>query len=90
MAVVRDLRLKLFSKAIRLPLAHHSEEKKGDLLARMTSDLSEIEVALVYILEMIFREPIAILITLSTLYYISPELTIFSLVLINPATHSFR
>lgn len=82
MAVVRDLRLKLFSKAIRLPLAHHSEERKGDLLARMTSDLSEVEVALVYILEMIFREPIAIIVTLGALYYISPELTIFSLILI--------
>lgn len=82
MAVVRDLRLKLFSKAIRLPLAHHSEEKKGDLLSRMTSDLSEIEVALVYILEMLFREPIAIIVTLGTLYYISPQLTVFSLILI--------
>ena len=82
MAVVRDLRLKLFSKAIRLPLSHHSEEKKGDLLARMTSDLSEIEVALVYILEMLFREPIAIVVTLGTLYYISPQLTVFSLILI--------
>lgn len=82
MAVVRDLRLKLFSKAIRLPLSHHSEEKKGDLLARMTSDLSEIEVALVYILEMIFREPLAIIINLIALYLISPELTVFSLILI--------
>ena len=82
MAVVRDLRLKLFSKAIRLPLSHHSEEKKGDLLARMTSDLSEIEVALVYILEMIFREPLAIIINLIALYLISPEFTVFSLILI--------
>lgn len=82
MAVVRDLRLNLFSKAIRLPLGYHTEERKGDLLTRMTSDLNEIEVALVYVLEMIFREPIAIVLNLGVLYYMSPELTIFSLILI--------
>ena len=82
MAVVRDLRRSLFSKAIKLPLSYHSEEKKGDLLSRMTSDLNEIEVALVFVLELIFREPIAITISLSFLYYISPQLTLFSLVLI--------
>jgi subfamily B ATP-binding cassette protein MsbA len=81
-AVVRDLRQALFSKAIRLPLAYHSEEKKGDLLSRMTSDLNEIEVALVFVLEIIFREPIAITISLSFLYYISPQLTLFSFILI--------
>ena len=82
MAVVRDLRLGLFAKAIKLPLAYHSEEKKGDLLSRMTSDLNEIEVALVFALEIIFREPLAIIISLSFLYYTSPQLTLFSLILI--------
>jgi len=82
MAVVRDLRKNLFSKAVSLPLAYHSEEKKGDLLSRMTSDLNEIEIALVFVLELIFREPIAITISLSFLYYISPQLTLFSLILI--------
>jgi len=82
MAVVRDLRKNLFSKAVSLPLSYHSEEKKGDLLSRMTSDLNEIEIALVFVLELIFREPIAITISLSFLYYISPQLTFFSLILI--------
>jgi len=82
MAVVRDLRKNLFSKAVSLPLSYHSEEKKGDLLSRMTSDLNEIEIALVFVLELIFREPIAITISLSFLYYISPQLTLFSLILI--------
>jgi len=82
MAVVRDLRLNLFSKAVRLPLSYHSEERKGDLLSRMTSDLNEIEIALVFVLEIIFREPLAITISLSFLYYISPQLTLFSLILI--------
>lgn len=82
MAVVRDLRQALYSKAIRLPLAHHSDEKKGDLLSRMTSDLNEVEVALVYVLEIIFREPLAIAISLGVLFYWSPQLTIFSLILL--------
>jgi subfamily B ATP-binding cassette protein MsbA len=82
MAVVRDLRQSLYSKAIRLPLAHHSDEKKGDLLSRMTSDLNEVEVALVYVLEIIFREPLAIIISLIVLFSWSPQLTIFALVLL--------
>lgn len=82
MAVVRDLREKLFKKSIGLPIAYHSEERKGNLLARMTSDLNEIEVAVVYLLEIIFREPIAIIISLSVLFYYSIPLTLFSLVLL--------
>ncbi|MBK9191348.1 MAG: ABC transporter ATP-binding protein [Crocinitomicaceae bacterium] len=81
MAVVRDLRKQLFGKAIHLPLAYYSEEKKGNLLARMTADLNEIEIAVVYILEIIFREPISIIIALSVLFYWSTELTLFSLIL---------
>ncbi|MFK8039568.1 MAG: ABC transporter ATP-binding protein [Crocinitomicaceae bacterium] len=82
MAVVRDLREKLFKKSIELPIAYHSEERKGNLLSRMTSDLSEIEVAVVYLLEIIFREPIAIIISLTVLFYISVPLTLFSLILL--------
>ena len=82
MAVVRDLREKLFKKSIGLPIAYHSEERKGNLLSRMTSDLSEIEVAVVYLLEIIFREPLAIIISLVVLFNISVSLTLFSLVLL--------
>jgi len=82
MAVVRDLREKLFKKSIGLPIAYHGGERKGNLLSRMTSDLSEIEVAVVYLLEIIFREPIAIIISLAALFYISAPLTLFSLVLL--------
>ena len=82
MAVVRNLRQALYSKAIRLPLAHHSDKQKGDLLSRMTSDLNEVEVALVYVLEIIFREPLAIIISLIVLFSWSPQLTVFSLILL--------
>ena len=81
MAVVRDLREKLFNRSTHLPLSFYSEEKKGNLLTRMTSDLNEVEIAVVSTLELIFREPIAIIINLSVLFYWSPQLTLFSLIL---------
>jgi subfamily B ATP-binding cassette protein MsbA len=82
MSVVRDVRGALFEKALKLPLAYHSKEKKGDLMARMNSDVNEIEVAVVSLLELIFREPLAILINLITLIYMSPRLTLISLLLL--------
>lgn len=82
MAVVRDVRSALFDKALSLPLAYHSNEKKGDLMARMNSDVNEIEVAVVSLLELIFREPLAILINLGTLIFMSPRLTLIALLLL--------
>ena len=82
MSVVRDVRGALFEKSLRLPLAYHSKEKKGDLMARMNSDVNEIEVAVVSLLELIFREPLAIIINLLTLIYMSPQLTLISLFLL--------
>lgn len=81
-AVVRDLRKRLFNKSMHLPMSFYSEEKKGDLLSRMTSDLTEIEVAVICTLELIFREPLAIIINLAVLFYFSVELTLFSLILL--------
>lgn len=82
MAVVRDLRDSLFEKAMRLPLSYYTDERKGDMMARMQSDVGEIEVAVISILELIFREPLAIAIHLSVLIYWSPELTLFSIILL--------
>lgn len=82
MAVVRDLRDKLFAKAMRLPIAYYTDERKGDLIARMQSDVGEIEVAVIAVLELFFREPLAILINLALLMYWSVDLTIFSLILL--------
>jgi len=81
MAVVRDLRSALFKRSVHLPLSYYSEEKKGDLLARMTADVNEIEISVVYALELIFREPISIVIHLVILFYWSTELTLFALIL---------
>jgi len=82
MAVVRDVRDKLFEKALRLPLAHYTDESRGDLMARMQNDVLEVEIAVISMLELFFREPIAITITLSLLFYWSTELTLFALILL--------
>ena len=82
MSVVRELRNKLYHKVLVLPLGFHSNERKGDLMARMNSDVGEIEIAVVSMLELIFREPIAILINIITLLLLSPQLTLFSLFLL--------
>jgi subfamily B ATP-binding cassette protein MsbA len=82
MAVVRDLRDSIFSKALRLPISFYTNERKGDLMSRMNSDVGEIEIAVISMLELIFREPIAILINVGTLIWLSPELTLASLILL--------
>ncbi len=82
MAVVRDIKNKLFAKALRLPLSFYTDEKKGDLMSRMNSDVGEIEIAVVSMLELIFREPFAILISIGGLIYISPKLTLISFILL--------
>ena len=82
MAVVRDIKNKLFSKAMRLPLSYYSDERKGDLMSRMNSDVGEIELAVIAILELIFREPFAIITSIGGLIYISPKLTLISFILL--------
>jgi subfamily B ATP-binding cassette protein MsbA len=82
MAVVRDVRDSLFHKSLTLPLSYYSNERKGDLMSRMNSDVGEIEIAVVSLLELIFREPIAILINVASLIYLSPQLTLVSFFLL--------
>lgn len=82
MAVVRDVKDSIFSKAMKLPLSFYTEERKGDLMSRMNSDVGEIEIAVVAILELIYREPFAIIITVGSLLYISPQLTLISFILL--------
>lgn len=82
MAVVRDIKNKLYAKAIRLPMSYYTEERKGDLMARMNSDVGEIEIAVVSMLELVFREPFAVLTSIIGLVYISPKLTLISFILL--------
>lgn len=80
--VVRDLRNKMYKKSMDLPLSYYSEEKKGDLMSRMTTDVQEIEWSIMQTLEMIFREPLTIIILFSLMLLISTKLTLYILVLL--------
>ena len=79
--IVHDIRMDLHKKVISLPLQFFTEKRKGDITARMTADLVEIEWSIMNCLEMIFKDPITILVYLSTLIFISPELTTFVIIL---------
>ncbi len=79
--IVHDLRMDLHRKIISLPLPFFTEKRKGDLTSRLTSDLVEIEWSIMSSLEMIFKDPINIIIYLITLVAISPQLTMFVIIL---------
>lgn len=80
--VVRDIRNKVYNKILILPLSYYSEEKKGDIIARITNDVQEIEWSIMSSLEILFREPLAIILNLTVMVIISPQLTLFSLILL--------
>ncbi|MDX1684504.1 MAG: ABC transporter ATP-binding protein [Saprospiraceae bacterium] len=80
--VVRDLRNEMYSEIIDLPLSFFSEEKKGDLISRVSSDVQEVESSILNVLETIFREPIVILGSLLFMVMISLKLTVFVFLLI--------
>lgn len=75
--VVRDIRIQVYNKVLKLPLSFFSEERKGDVIARMSSDVGGLETAMTNSLEMLIKNPIAIAITLVALFAISWELTLF-------------
>ena len=79
--IVHDLRMDLHKKLISLPLPYFTEKRKGDLTARLTSDLVEIEWSIMSSLEMLFKDPLNIMIYLAALIFISPQLTLFVIVL---------
>ena len=78
--VVRDIRIQVYNKVMGLPLSFFSEERKGDIISRMSSDVSGLETSLSNSLEMLIKNPIAIVVTLGTLFFLSWELTLFVLI----------
>jgi len=80
--VVQDLRNDLYLKILILPLSYFNEKRKGDIMARMTNDVQEVEWSIMSSLEMAFRDPITMITYLIFLFIISPALTIFVLVLL--------
>jgi len=75
--MVKDIQDKLYLKTLDLPLSYFSEKKKGDLIARMTSDVKEVEGSIINSLESLAREPITIIIVLVSMLAISAKLTLF-------------
>ncbi len=80
--VVKDLRNSIYKKTLELPLSYYSDERKGDIMSRITSDVQEVEWSVMSSLEMIFRDPINIIILLGVLIYVSPSLTLVAFVLL--------
>lgn len=80
--VVRDIREQVYAKILVLPLSFYSEEKKGDIISRITGDVQEIEWSIMNSLEMVFRDPISIVLSLVFMITINAELTLFSFVLL--------
>ncbi|MCQ2068652.1 MAG: ABC transporter ATP-binding protein/permease [Bacteroidaceae bacterium] len=79
--VVRDIRIQIYDKILSLPMGFFSKERKGDIITRMSGDVSEIENSIAQSLDMLIKNPILILVYLGTLIAISWQLTIFTLVI---------
>lgn len=80
--VIRDLRNNIFMKIVRMPLSFFTNERKGDIISRMTSDVQEVEWSIMSSIEMVFRDPVTIIIYFSTLVFMSYELTLFAILLL--------
>lgn len=80
--VLRDLRKSLYDKVVSLPIGYFSEERKGDVMSRMTNDVGEVEASIMSALDVLFKDPIMLIIYLITLFCISWQLTLFVLILL--------
>ncbi len=80
--VLKDVRNAMYEKIVELPLSFFSEKKKGDVIARITSDVLEIQHSFLSILELIVREPLTILFTIAAMFIISAKLTLFVFIFI--------
>ncbi len=80
--IIRDVRSRIFDKMLELPLRYHNDERKGNLLSLITNDMQVLEYSVMYSIEMVFREPIAVILFLGTMVTLSPQLTLWSLLLL--------
>ncbi|WP_320018139.1 ABC transporter ATP-binding protein [Labilibaculum manganireducens] len=81
-SVVRDMRTQIYNKIISLPIPFFTEEKKGDIMARTTGDVQEVENSIMNSMDMFLKNPILIIVYLTTMIIMSPQLTIFSFILL--------
>lgn len=80
--IVRDLRDELYHKIVTLPIAYFSEKRKGDIIARITADVQEVEVSILTSIETIVREPLTVVIAISIMLFMSLKLTLFVFILL--------
>lgn len=80
--VLKDIRNSMYEKIVSLPISFYSEKRKGDVIARITSDVLEIQHSFLSVLELIVREPLTILFTILIMFGISTELTLFVFIFI--------
>lgn len=81
-AVVRDLRVKIYDKILSLPIPFFTDEKKGDIIARSTGDVQEVENSIMNSLDMFIKNPIIIIVSLGVMIKMSPQLTLFVFILL--------
>ena len=79
--VLRDLRQQLYYKVLRLPMGYFTEARRGDVISRMTNDVAEVEGSIMSALDILFKDPVMIIVYLVTLFVISWQLTLFVLLL---------
>jgi subfamily B ATP-binding cassette protein MsbA len=77
MGVVKDIRNNMQQKILHLPLSYYSGERKGDLISRMTTDVQEIEWSVMQSIEMLFRDPVQVIVLLGAMIYVSPHLSLW-------------
>lgn len=80
--VLMDIRNAMYKKIVSLPVAYFTEKRKGDTIARVTSDVQEVQHSFLSILELIVREPLTIIFALGTMFLLSPQLAVFVLTFI--------
>ncbi|WP_299014226.1 ABC transporter ATP-binding protein [uncultured Polaribacter sp.] len=80
--IVKDLRDNLYKKIVELPISYFSEKRKGDIIARMTADVQEVETSILTSIETIVREPLTVIIAISIMLFMSVKLTLFVFVLL--------
>ena len=80
--VLRDLRRQLYDKVLRLPMGYFTQARRGDVMSRMTNDVNEVEASIMSALDILFKNPIMILVYLATMFVISWQLSLFVLALL--------
>lgn len=80
--IVRDIRAELFDKYMHLPLSYYSDQRTGDLISRITLDVMEVEMSILKVIEVVFKAPLIIIGSILFMVYVSPQLSLFVLVLL--------